>query len=171
MSHISSSPWHACVALTGWCITCWQSATPAEHLLCLPYPARPAMHSPPTFVSYPPTRLPLPCRDHVFANKGIGGTSSGIFTACAEQMVPPVSSRDCSKGRRGLRNAALPVIQPCRHGLLVAGKLPIMCWFCRPACPAQEADLVVVEVSCGWQGVRRQASCLVAAHPGVFPPG
>jgi hypothetical protein len=25
----------------------------------------------------------------VFSNKGIGGTSSGIFTACAEQMVPP----------------------------------------------------------------------------------
>lgn len=42
----------------------------------------------------PATRLPTrPCllhRDHVFANKGIGGTSSGIFTACAEQMVPPV---------------------------------------------------------------------------------
>lgn len=31
----------------------------------------------------------FPHKDHVFANKGIGGTSSGIFTACAEQMVPP----------------------------------------------------------------------------------
>ena len=29
------------------------------------------------------------CSEHVFSNKGIGGTSSGIFTACAEQMVPP----------------------------------------------------------------------------------
>lgn len=50
-------------------------------------------------------------------------------------------------------------------------KLPIMSCLCCPACPAQEADLVVVEVSCGWQGARRQASCLVAAPPGVFPPG
>lgn len=31
----------------------------------------------------------LPCSKHVFANKGIGGTSSGIFTACVEALVPP----------------------------------------------------------------------------------
>ncbi|EFN59203.1 hypothetical protein CHLNCDRAFT_56786 [Chlorella variabilis] len=31
----------------------------------------------------------FPHAGHVFANKGIGGTSSGVFTACAEQMVPP----------------------------------------------------------------------------------
>lgn len=30
-----------------------------------------------------------PARDHLFSNKGIGGTSSGIFAACAEQMVLP----------------------------------------------------------------------------------
>lgn len=35
--------------------------------------------------------LPLlpPRSKHVFANKGIGGTSSGIFTACVEALVPP----------------------------------------------------------------------------------
>lgn len=26
---------------------------------------------------------------HVLANKGIGGTSSGVFSACAEQLVDP----------------------------------------------------------------------------------
>lgn len=31
----------------------------------------------------------FPHSDHVFSNKGIGGTSSGIFAACAEQMVAP----------------------------------------------------------------------------------
>ena len=30
----------------------------------------------------------LVCRDHVFANKGIGGTSSAVFSACADQLVP-----------------------------------------------------------------------------------
>lgn len=41
----------------------------------------------------PPPRLP---RDHVLENKGIGGTSSGVYAACAEQMVgevgPPATS-------------------------------------------------------------------------------
>ncbi|KAL4423591.1 hypothetical protein ABPG77_004631 [Micractinium sp. CCAP 211/92] len=31
----------------------------------------------------------FPHPKHVFANKGIGGTSSGIFTACVEALVPP----------------------------------------------------------------------------------
>jgi hypothetical protein len=30
------------------------------------------------------------CRDHEFANKGMGATNSGIFTACLEYMVPKV---------------------------------------------------------------------------------
>jgi hypothetical protein len=30
-------------------------------------------------------------REHVFSNKGIGGTSSGVFTACAESIVPPTA--------------------------------------------------------------------------------
>jgi hypothetical protein len=30
------------------------------------------------------------CRDHVLLNKGIGGTTSGIFSVCAEALVPPV---------------------------------------------------------------------------------
>ena len=34
-------------------------------------------------------RSPVCCRGHVLLNKGIGGTSSGIFAACAEQMVAP----------------------------------------------------------------------------------
>ncbi|PSC76523.1 Beta-glucan synthesis-associated SKN1 [Micractinium conductrix] len=33
----------------------------------------------------------FPHSSHVFSNKGIGGTSSGIFTACAEAMVPPTA--------------------------------------------------------------------------------
>ena len=32
----------------------------------------------------------LQCRDHVLVNKGIGATSSGIFAACTERMVPNV---------------------------------------------------------------------------------
>lgn len=37
--------------------------------------------------------LPPPyCRKHVFINRGIGGTSSSIFSVCAEHMVQEVSS-------------------------------------------------------------------------------
>jgi len=36
-----------------------------------------------------PVCLPV-CRDHKLINKGVGATSSGIFAACAEQMVPEV---------------------------------------------------------------------------------
>lgn len=32
----------------------------------------------------------FPHPGHVFLNKGVGATSSGIFTACIEQMVPSV---------------------------------------------------------------------------------
>lgn len=31
------------------------------------------------------------CSGHTFVNKGVGATSSGIFTACVEKMVEPVS--------------------------------------------------------------------------------
>ncbi len=30
------------------------------------------------------------CRDHVLVNKGVGATSSGIFSACIEHMLPQV---------------------------------------------------------------------------------
>ena len=46
-----------------------------------------------------------PRRDHVFLNKGVGATSSGIFAACIKQMVPAVSGRAGASrqwaGRRG----------------------------------------------------------------------
>lgn len=32
-----------------------------------------------------------PRRDHVLVNKGVGATSSGIFSACIEHMLPQVS--------------------------------------------------------------------------------
>ncbi len=32
----------------------------------------------------------LGCSGHTFVNKGVGATSSGIFTACVEKMVEPV---------------------------------------------------------------------------------
>lgn len=32
----------------------------------------------------------LPCSGHFFINQGIGGTTSTIFMACVEQLVPPV---------------------------------------------------------------------------------
>ena len=36
-------------------------------------------------------RLRSACSGHTFVNKGVGATSSGIFTACVEKMVEPVS--------------------------------------------------------------------------------
>jgi hypothetical protein len=39
--------------------------------------------------SCPACALPLRS-DHVLVNKGIGGTTSGIFSLCAEAMLPPV---------------------------------------------------------------------------------
>ena len=38
---------------------------------------------------YPPRSHP-PSSDHVLINRGIGGTKSGIYSACAETMVDEV---------------------------------------------------------------------------------
>lgn len=51
---------------------------------------------------------PRKCRDHVFVNRGIGGTSSSIYSVCAEHMVAEVgSSRGCRAARVLPRRAAL----------------------------------------------------------------
>lgn len=47
----------------------------------------------------------FPHADHVLANRGIGGTSSGIFAVCAEKMLPAVSC--CSGLRLAARAATL----------------------------------------------------------------
>jgi len=63
----------------------------------------------PTMCSVLLPTLPAPlgaCRDHAFTNRGIGGTSSAIYSVCAEHMVDEVGSRVCS-------NACPPVMCMC----------------------------------------------------------
>ena len=114
-----------------------------------------------------------PCSGHVFANKGIGGTSSGIFTACAEQMVPPVRAGRGGEGRSagralaGVQRACSAALAPHPHAqphgrscppalpnhttpaLPCRLLLPEPCCRCWGLHSLQEADLVVVEVSPG----------------------
>ena len=54
-------------------------------------------------------RCAAPCRDHVFVNRGIGGTSSSIYSVCAEHMVHEVRQCGLRPASRSMRHAACPV--------------------------------------------------------------
>lgn len=87
----AAAPRSSCMLATRRCMHVLQRSGSMVHIgrLNLPHKSAP---------------LPCLCSGHTFVNKGVGATSSGIFTACVEQMVAPVGA------------ARLPA---CRHGLRV----------------------------------------------------